>query len=128
MSYSFMGFGMFLFTLPVLIAQWVGILGLGKANRNGAWWCMMSGIGCSTLGTVGSILFMLLMMGGIMGGMAGGMVSVIASGGLTGLGSLLFAIGFAIHGLQASRAQNRIGELEAIATAQSEELHRHRAS
>lgn len=123
-----MGFGMFLFALPILVGQWVGILGLGKANRNGAWWCMMSGIGCSTLGAIGSTIFMVLMMTGISSGISVGTVSMIASSGLSGLGSLLFAIGFAIHGLHASRAQQRIGELEAIATAQGEELNRHRAS
>lgn len=122
-----MGFGMFLFALPILIGQWIGILGLGKANRNGAWWWMMSGVGCSTLGAIGSTLFMILMMTGMSGGMSFGAASVIASSSLSGLGSLLFAIGFAIHGLQASRAQQRITELEAIAAAQSEELNRHRA-
>jgi hypothetical protein len=133
MSYGFMGFGTFLFALPILIGQWVGIIGLGKLSRNGAWWCMMSGISCSTLGVIGSTLFMVLMFsgmssGGLPGGMSAGTISVIAASSLSGLGSLLFAIGFALHGLHASRAQQRIGELEAIATAQGEELDRQRAT
>ena len=130
MSYSFMGFGTFFFALPILIGQWVGILGLGKVSRNGAWWCMMSGIACSTLGAIGSAIFIILMISGLSGrmsgGMTGGTISVIVAGGLSGLGSLLFAIGFALHGLHASRAQVRIGELEAIAAAQGEELNRQR--
>ncbi len=48
--------------------------------------------------------------------------------GFGGRGSLLFAIGCAIHGQQTSRLQQRITELEAIAAAQSEELNRPRGS
>jgi hypothetical protein len=130
MSYSFLGFGTFFFALPILIGQWVGILGLGKVSRNNAWWCMMSGIACSTLGAFGSAIFMILMIAGTsagVGGMTSGAIFMLVSGGLSGLGSLLFAIGFALHGLHASRAQARIGELEAIAAAQGEELNRQRA-
>lgn len=128
MSYGYLGYGMFLLMLPILIGQWVGILGLGKANRNGAWWCMMSGVGCGTLGAIGSTVFMILMMTGISGGLSFATASAIAASGLSGLGSLLFAIGFAIHGQQASRVNQRVVELEAIAAAQSEELNSHRTS
>jgi hypothetical protein len=131
MSYSFLGYGTFLIALPILIAQWVGIIGLGKVSRNNAWWCMMSGIACSTLGVIGSTLFMILSIAGMslesLGGFSAATFSLIAMSSLSGLGSLLFAIGFALHGLQASRAQARIGELEAIAAAQGEELNRQRA-
>ena len=47
---------------------------------------------------------------------------------LSGLGSLLFAIGFAIHGQQASKADQRITELETIAKVQGDELNRLRSS
>jgi hypothetical protein len=130
MSYGFMGFGMFIFTLPILIGQWVGILYLGKVQRNAAWWWMIFGIGCTTLGTLGSIASAGLMMSGIgspSGSMPAGTYAMVAAGGLSGLGSLLFTIGFALHGMHASRRFQRISELEAITAAQGEELNRHRA-
>lgn len=127
MSYGFMGFGFFL-SLPILICQWVGVLALGKAARNGAWWWMMAGITCTTVGTIISITAMGLAMAGMPLGtriyLGGGMMTI---GGLAGLGSLLFTIGFALHGLRAAKSQERIAQLEAIAAAQSEELNRFRA-
>ena len=126
MTSSFMGFGVLLIMLPVLIGQWIGILGLGKGTRDSAWWCMMVGICCSTLGTIGTTLFVGLMMTG--GPMQYGGIAAIAARGLSGLGSLLFTIGFAIHGQQASKTGQRIAELEAIAAAQGEELNRLRAT
>jgi hypothetical protein len=129
MSSSFMGFGGLLFSLPMLIGQWVGILGLGKVNRNAAWWCMMSGICCTTLGTISSVITMGLLISNIRSLSSGGLqFFFLIPYGLSGLGSLLFAIGFAIHGQQASRVHQRITELEAIAAAQGEELNRHRTS
>ncbi len=126
MSTSFMGFGFLLISLPVLIAQWVGILGLGKRERNGAWWCMFSGICCTTFGSIVSTLFIGLMMAGISSHSYGPGVSIALSTGLSGLGTLLFAVGFAIHGQQASKVKQRIADLEAIAAAQGEELNRQR--
>lgn len=131
MSYGFMGFGMIFLTLPILIGQWVGILGLGKVQRDAAWWWMICGIGCTTLGSIGSGVYMGLMMSGTMsssGIMSAGTYAMIAAGGLSGLGSLLFTIGFALRGMHASRRFQRISELEAIAAAQGEELNRHRAA
>ena len=125
-----MGFGL-LMVLPILIGQWVGILGLGKTERNRAWGCMMAGTCCTTLGTIGYIVFIGLMMSGHSSPMSSislGAYSGIASSAFSGIGSLLFAIGFAIHGQQSSKNQQRITELEAIAAAQGEELNRHRVS
>lgn len=45
-------------------------------------------------------------------------------GAFKGLRSLVFTIGFAIHGQQASKTHQRITELESIASAQGEELTR----
>jgi NAD-dependent DNA ligase len=39
------------------------------------------------------------------------------------LGSLLFAMGFAIHGLRAARLANRVRELEQLTAAMSEEIN-----
>jgi hypothetical protein len=125
---SFMGFGMIFLTIPVLVGQWVGILGLGKVQRDSAWWWMMCGIGSTTLGSLGSAVYMGLMISGTIGFMGGGTYAMVAAGGLSGLGSLLFTIGFALHGMHAARRFQRISELEAIAAAQGEELNRHRAA
>ncbi len=132
MSYGFMGIGMLFLTLPILVGQWVGILSLRKVQRDAAWWWMMCGTGCTTLGSIGSAVYMGLMMSGAMGLPSGfmsvGTYALLAASGLSGLGSLLFTIGFALHGLHASRRFQRISELEAIAAAQGEELNRHRAA
>lgn len=129
MSYAFMGYGGMLISLPILICQWMGILGLGKANRSKGWWCMMTGVCGTTLGTVFSSVFIGLMMAGLPSifGPNSTYYFLIPSS-LSGLGSLLFAIGFAMHGQQASKTQQRISELESIANAQSEELNRHRTT
>lgn len=128
MSTSFMGFGMLFLSLPILIGQWVGIMGLGRANRNGAWWCMFSGIGATTLGLIGSGILTGLLMSGLQTFSGTGMEYYLIPSGLSGLGSLLFAAGFAIHGQQASKVHQRNSELETIVAAQGEEISRHRAS
>ena len=116
----------FLVLLPVLIAQWVGVVGLRRADKNGAWWTMTAGTACSTLGTIASLVIMPLMYSRLSGSSGVGLITTfaIASGGLSMLGSLLFAIGFAIHGLRASRAASRMQDLELLTTAMSEEIDR----
>lgn len=116
-----MGVGFLLSSVPLLIGQWVGIIGLGKANRNAAWWCMMIGILGTTLGIISFSVFLWLPQTGFRALSFGSSI-------LSRLGSLLFAIGFTIHGLQASKIHQRITELETIAAAQGEELNRLRAS
>lgn len=128
MSYGFMDYAGVIFTLPVLISQWVGILGLGKARRNGAWWCMMSGVCGTTLGTLSYGVLILMLAKFSLSSSPTLMYYYFIPTGLSGLGSLLFAIGFAIHGQQASKTDQRITELETIAKAQGEELNRLRAS
>lgn len=133
MTSSFMGLGVFIVCLPVLIGQWIGIIGLGKARKDGAWWCMVSGISCTTLGAISSVIFLGLLMTSsfhVSSGFpsANYAFATVGASGLSGLGSLLFAIGFAIHGQRAAKSQDRIAELEAIAAAQGAELNRLRAS
>lgn len=115
-----------LVTLPVLVAQWVGILGLRHAGRDGAWWTMAIGVALSTLGIVmyagGMFLWSTL------GGRGGGSAVMIAATSVPALGSLLFAIGFAMHGLRAARAAQRVQELEQLAAAMSEEINQLRGS
>jgi hypothetical protein len=129
MSTSLMSFGGVLFALPILICQWVGILGLGKTTRNAAWWCMMSGVCGTTLGSISYGVYMGMLMAGFSSMPSlGSMLYLLIPTSLSGLGSLLFSIGFAIHGQKVSKSDERITELESIATAQGEEINRLRAS
>ena len=124
-------FGLLLFALPILIAQWFGVLGLGKVRRNAAWRFMVTGICCSALGGLTSAITTGLWFFAVTSAsdpLSRGFFLIYAANGISGLGSLLFAIGFALHGLQAARTNQRISELEAIAAAQGEELNRHRVT
>lgn len=56
------------------------------------------------------------------------MMMLIAFSAIPALGSLLFAIGFAIHGLKATRAASRLQELEQLTAAMSEEINQLRQS
>lgn len=112
-------------TLPVLVAQWVGVVGLRHAGKTGAWWSMAAGVACGTLGIVVSFCGMFLIStftggGGGFGG--GGNLILMAGATLPALGQVLFGIGFAIHGLRAARAASRMQELEQLTAAMSEEM------
>ncbi len=117
--------------LPVLIALWVGVIGLAKAGRSGAWWSMLVGLGLVCLGIVGGVIGAVVMVRQV--GAAPGtlsrfevmqIVAMVSAAG-AGLGVLLFSIGFAIHGFQSRRARERIVELETVVSAQNEQLARY---
>lgn len=114
----------YIVTLPMLIAQWVGIVGLRHAGKSGAWWSMAAGVACSTLGIVSSTVGVLLLTASRSGGGGPNLSTMVMIGGsgLPALGSLLFGIGFALHGLRAARVANRVQELEQLAAAMSEEI------
>lgn len=121
---SFFGGGIFIFifALPVLIAQWIGVVKLSKLGRPGEWWCMLTGTILASLSPILQILGIFLM-GMSSGGSAMSIGVVFAViGAVTALGSLLFAIGFAIHATKQSSLRDRISELEMITLAQSTEL------
>ena len=119
--------------IPVFVALWLGVIGLAKAGRGGAWWSMLSGLVLLTLGlvvgVVGSI-FLFRMVGATPGGAGPGptlqyvQIISIASAVALGLGLLLFCIGFAMHGFRARRFRERIEELEMVVEAQQEQLSR----
>ncbi|MFC7337273.1 hypothetical protein ACFQY0_08810 [Haloferula chungangensis] len=119
------GFG-FLFALPVLIAQWVGVVALAKGGRNPAWWCMAAGTALTTIGSVLSLLIMVMMITNL--SEVGGMTSIISIyqivAGFSGLGSLVFVIGFAMHGIRSKKILDRVEELESLIAAQGEQLNR----
>lgn len=109
-----------LVTLPVLVAQWVGILGLRHVGRSGAWWSMAAGVALSTLGFVTYFAGAFFFSRGSGGGTE---YLVLIASTIPALGSLLFAIGFAMHGLKASRSASRMQELEQLTAAMSEEIN-----
>ncbi len=115
-----------LVTLPVLVAQWVGILGLRHVGRSGAWWSMAAGVVLSTLGFVTYFAGAFFFSRG--SGIGSEYLVLIAMSAIPALGSLLFAIGFAMHGLKASRSASRMQELEQLTAAMSEEINQLRAS
>jgi hypothetical protein len=114
----------YIVTLPMLIAQWVGILGLRHAGRAGHWWTMAAGVACSTVGVIASVagLFFMNSFSSGSGGPGFSSILLIAGSGLPALGSILFGIGFALHGLRAARIANRVQELEQLTSAMSEEI------
>lgn len=125
-------FGLFggsgLFALPVLIAQWVGVVALAKSGRSGAWWCMTIGTVLTTLGTLAGLSIMVMAMvrpSWLSGSSAPFSTFMAASLGMMGaslLGSLLFSIGFALHALKVSRLSQRTAELETLCAAMAEEM------
>ncbi len=126
--------GLFSFSLviiiPVLIAQWIGIIGIGKWQRGGPWWVMAAGTGLSTLSLLLMVGLMVMAMGVTSGTsrFAEPLMFVLGMGGLSTLGSLIFSIGFAVHGLRNARIRDRVTELEALSAAQAQELSRLRAT
>lgn len=116
------GIGFFL-VFPILIAQWFGVVGLAKNGRNGAWWCMAVGTGLTTIGSILTpIVYFALMRNS--GGFEKIGIYLAIAGGVSGLGSLIFVVGFAIHGMKSRRMYARVEELESVLAAQGEQLSR----
>lgn len=78
---------------------------------------MATGVTFSTIGLMISIGGMFLLSG------PGSSLILFCISTIPSLGSLLFAIGFAMHGLKASRSASRMQELEQLAAAMSEEIN-----
>src|SRR6056297_1571704 len=94
----------YLIALPILIAQWIGVLMVGKGRRGGGWWCMLFGVIVQSLSAVASPLVWLVLVPRLMSpatASAGSMPTVaylsLGSSLISGAGSLLFMTGFALH-------------------------------
>src|SRR5690606_35645315 len=122
---SFMGGGfLFIFSLPVLIGQWIGVVKLGKLGRTTDWWCMLTGTILTTLSPLLQLLLTVLV-GTVFSGTGTSFdVALMSLGVIPFLGSLLFIIGFALHASRLSRMRGRIEELEMMNLAQATELDR----
>ncbi len=125
MASSFIGLLGVLPALVALIAQWVGVMAM-RDERNGAWWTMMIGTAMSTIGGLGTIASMVLMFTNMrtsgLSGMNSSMLVFAAVAGMHTLGGLVFAAGFAMHGLRRKAAREREQQLETITAAMGEEL------
>jgi hypothetical protein len=124
---SFAGVFMGLLGVIPLVAQWIGLMAM-RDQKNGAWWTMMVGTALQSLGTIGTIVFLVQMMTGWRSPSAGSApgfaetaVIMIVAGIAAAGGALAFAAGFAMHGLQRRAARDREEQLEAMAVAMAEE-------
>ena len=110
-----------LISLPILIAQWVGVIGLRRGPRGLAWGLMTAGMAVNTL----SLFLPVILAFAARNGPAGSFGWMYFSSTLVSTsGAMLFAVGFAMHGLRSARAIERQGELEQLAAAMSEEIDR----
>lgn len=111
-----------LLSLPMIAAGLIGLACFGKVARDGAWRCMLIGLILLSLTALVWPLWRMLEEGPpnfqlrVYLGQVFGWTSAI--------GGILFAAGFAMCGYKASRATDRVKELEAIIEAQSEKLSR----
>lgn len=112
------------FLIAVLAGLWVGVLGLRQGGRNGAWWTMMIAISGITLGALGLACMGSIMLGSGPSSGPSPMVLVGIASLLIPFSSLLFVIGFAIHGLKTARVRERMQELEQLTEAMSQEINR----
>ena len=115
-----MGFsGLFiLISVPIVVAQWVGVVAIGNGRRGGPWWCMLMGAIFVSLGMIAGPILSII-------GAGSELIYLMMGGGLiSSFGSLLFMVGFAMHALGFRRVCDRVTELEMVIEAQNEQLGR----
>jgi hypothetical protein len=123
--------------LALMSGFWIGLVGLWRTRRGASWWLMAVGIAFNTIGPVAYAAGMWMIVESMGARMSSGAPLASSFGpstwisltmGIGGIlmpvGVILFAIGFAIHGLRAARTQERAGELEQLAAAMSAEIDR----
>lgn len=121
----------YFFALPILVAQWIGVVAVGKAGRSGGWWCMLAGAIIETLAALATPVVWMGIVPRMMSpatSTSGGLPPVaylsLGLGLLSAAGSLLFMVGFALHALGFRRVRERVSELELVVEAQNEQLSR----
>jgi len=113
----------FIPALLALVAEWIGVMAMRKRKGKG-WWLMAVGVGLSTLGPLVALIGALV---GFANVHSSGMGFEIVIGALmlgSAGGSVLFAIGFALHGLGVNAALERQEQLETMAAAMANEMQR----
>ena len=123
-----------IFLLGVAAGLWIGLGGLWRSRRGPAWWLMATGVTLNTLGPIAMVAGSMMQMaafqraaaaGSFTGSQSNGAEVLMVGGGfMIPIGLMLFAIGFALHGMRTARAQQRIGELEQLTQAMDEEISR----
>jgi hypothetical protein len=108
--------------LPICITQWIGVITIGKRRRGLPWWLMLAGVSLSSLGGLFSI-FATVAITSQYGGPSGLWMAFLP-GVASGLGSLLFILGFMFHAFSFRRLVDRVAELEQVIEAQNEQLSR----
>ncbi|BCU79830.1 hypothetical protein [Luteolibacter sp. LG18] len=109
---------MFLPSLLVLAAQWIGLLSMGTFKKGG-WRLMVAGTLLSTLAAVISIGFFLMRGAGAYT-LAVKAMTIQPVGHI--LGGVLFAAGFIWHAFAVRSANEHLQQLETLTTAMAEEL------
>lgn len=120
---SFFGLS-FLLLIPILAAQWIGVVAIGRVGRAGAWWCMLIGV---ILTTFGMLMIPLLNLGIMSVGGSGTFdfaFLLFRTGLFSTFGTLLFMTGFAVHAMGHRRVCERVRELEMVIEAQNEQMER----
>lgn len=123
MTSSFFGLSS-LVGLPIIICYWIGVLCLRKSTKGADWWLMLSGTIISSISMIVAPLSAVLSFTGIVDRTELLMSVMLVIGASSILGSLLFAIGFAMHAARTANLRDRISELEILSLAQATELQR----
>ena len=97
--------------------------GAPKRRRGGSWWLMAIGMTCFVVPIGGIILMVITGEGGKLN-LFGHLIGYLIAGLIAVLGPVLFAWGFALHGLKVARNRERIGELKQVRAAMEEEVVR----
>jgi hypothetical protein len=106
-----------IFRLLIFVAQWTGILALRRSSRGFPWILMIAGV------SIGSLMVFWPFIADLLSFEMHLSWSYLP-GLISTLGSMLFAVGFAIHGLRSARATERQAELELLVAAMAEDLQR----
>jgi len=110
--------------LPILFAQWVGILAFRRGPRGASWILMLCGAIISALVQSYRFLSLLLPILGASGGLGRNDWLTYLPSFVGIFGSALFFVGFALHGLKAARTAERQAELEQLTAAMAGEIDR----
>lgn len=114
--------------LVVLLAPMcIGILGIRRAGKGGAWWTMFAGMVLLSLGWLSIAGFsLLLVFSARASSPAAAWMLSLPSIGSIGLasGTCVFAFGYCFHGLRIGNLRKRNEELEQLSHHLSEEIQR----
>ena len=113
-----------IFFVPAIFASfWIGVAGLWQIRKSAAWWLMASSVIFSTLLLAAHLVSLFRMP---YFGSATAPEAIAAWNTVTTRlvdASLVFGIGFAMHGLKAAATGRRLKELELLTISLTEEVN-----